>query len=146
MYALYDPPTPAGLSDDPERRAYAPVTVLEGDDPSAPTEVLVMEREPKQGGPFHQVPFALTPGPPFATKALRESIDGFAAEIAAGLPALPPSAVVDVLLRCPPRTRGRCPGRATASPTSPPRCWHWIRRTSQCTAHPAPARPTPPRG
>jgi len=113
MYALYDPPTPAGLSDDPERRAYAPVKVLECDDPSAPTEVLVMEREPRgingAGGPFEQVPFALTPGPPFATKALRESIDAVAAGVAAGLPALPSSAVVDVLLRCPPCTRGPLP-------------------------------------
>ncbi len=28
MYAMYQPPTPAGLSDDPERRAYSSVTVL----------------------------------------------------------------------------------------------------------------------
>ena len=109
MFALYDPPTPAGLSEDPERRAYAPVTVIDCDNDSAPTEVLVMHREPKQGGPFDQVPFALTPGAPFQTTALRRSIDGFAAEIAAGLPALPPSAVVDVLLRCPPRTSGPLP-------------------------------------
>ncbi|BBY62540.1 TM0106 family RecB-like putative nuclease [Mycolicibacterium helvum] len=109
MYALYNPPTPAGLSDDPERRAYAPVTVLGCDDPSAPTEVLVMEREPKNGGPFDAVPFALTPGPPFATKALRESIDAVAAQVAAGLPDLPSSAVVDILLRRPPRTGALLP-------------------------------------
>ncbi|WP_167099028.1 TM0106 family RecB-like putative nuclease [Mycobacterium sp. DL592] len=109
MYALYDPPTPAGLSDDPERRAYAPVTVLECDDPAAPTEVLVREREPKHGGPYERLPFALTPGAPFATKALRESIDATAAQIADGLPVLPQSAVVDILLRRPPRTGGALP-------------------------------------
>src|SRR5690606_19634126 len=98
MYALYDPPTPAGLSDDPERRAYAKVTVLECDDPAAPTEVLVLEREPKDGGPFQQLPFALTPGAPFTTTALREAIDAAATEIADGLPTLPDSAVVDILL------------------------------------------------
>lgn len=109
MYAMYNPPTPAGLSDDPERRAYSSVTVLECDDPAAPTEVLVMEREPKSGGVFDAVPFALTPGPPFQTKALRESIDAAATDIAAGLPALPQSAIVDILLRRPPRTGGPLP-------------------------------------
>ncbi|MGY4711842.1 TM0106 family RecB-like putative nuclease [Mycolicibacterium sp. CBM1] len=109
MFALYEPPTPAGLSDDPERRGCSAVTVLECDDPAAPTEVLVLEREPKQGGPFGQVPFALTPGPPFHTKALRESIDATAADIAATLPQLPASAVVDILLRRPPRTGGPLP-------------------------------------
>ncbi|EHB49872.1 RecB family nuclease, putative [Mycolicibacterium rhodesiae JS60] len=109
MYALYHPPTPAGLSDDPERRAYSSVQVLGCDDPAAPTEVLVMEREPKTGGPFDAMPFALTPGPPFPTKALRESIEATATQIAAGLPALPSSAVVDILLRRPPRTGGPLP-------------------------------------
>ncbi|TDO09146.1 uncharacterized protein EV580_5180 [Mycobacterium sp. BK086] len=109
MYAMYNPPTPAGLSEDPERRAYASVTVLECDDPAAPTEVLVMEREPKSGGVFDAVPFALTPGPPFPTKALRESIEAAATKIAAGLPELPSSAVVDILLRRPPRTGGPLP-------------------------------------
>ncbi len=109
MYALYNPPTPAGLSDDPERRAYASVTVLGCDDPAAPTEVLVMEREPKSGGMFGEVPFALTPGPPFPTKALRESIEAAATEIAAGLPGLPSSAIIDILLRRPPRTGAPLP-------------------------------------
>ncbi|NTY60002.1 TM0106 family RecB-like putative nuclease [Mycolicibacterium sphagni] len=109
MYALYNPPTPAGLSDDPERRAYASVTVLGCNDPAAPTEVLVMEREPKSGGTFDAVPFALTPGPPFPTKALRESIESAATQIAAGLPGLPSSAIVDILLRRPPRTGAPLP-------------------------------------
>ena len=146
MFALYEPPTPAGLSDDPERRAYGAVTIIGCDDDAAPTEVLVMHREPKHGGTFHQLPFALTPGAPFPTKALRESIDAFATEVAAGLPGLPPSAVVDIPLRCPPRTRGPLPRTATASPTSPPRSWPWTRPTWRCTARPAPVRRTPPRG
>ncbi|WP_059017321.1 TM0106 family RecB-like putative nuclease [Mycobacterium sp. M26] len=109
MYALYDPPTPAGLSDDPERRAYASVTVLECDDPAAPTEVLLFEREPKTGGPYDRLPFALTPGPPFSTKALRESLETAATDIANSLPALPDSAVLDLLLRRSPRTGGPLP-------------------------------------
>lgn len=105
MYALYEPPAPPGLTDDPERRAFGSVQVLEADDPSAPTEVLVCEREPKAGGTFHQLPFALTPGPPIRTTALQNSIEATAAQIAEGLPRLPDNAVIDILLRRPPRTR-----------------------------------------
>jgi uncharacterized protein len=109
MHALYEPPSPAGLTDDPERRACGKVVVDRCDDPEAASEVLVIEREPKTGGVFHQLPFALTPGAPIPTTALRESIEATASEIAAGLPQLPPSALIDVLLRCPPRTRSGHP-------------------------------------
>lgn len=105
MYALYDPPSPTGLTDDTERRAFGSVQAVECDDPEAPSTVVVIEREPKEGGIFEQLPFALTPGPPISTKALRESIDTTAAQLAPGLPALPDTAVVDLLLRRPPRTR-----------------------------------------
>ncbi|MGV0811629.1 TM0106 family RecB-like putative nuclease [Mycolicibacterium boenickei] len=109
MYALYEPPAPDGLTDDPERRAFGSVQVLEADDPSAPTEVVIVEREPKGGTVFDQFPFALTPGPPIRTTALRESIEATAQQVAAGLPTLPPSPVVDILLRQPPRTRSGGP-------------------------------------
>lgn len=104
-YALYDPPAPAGLTDDQERRAWGAVEVQGCDDPEAPTDVVVIEREPKSGGVFDQLPFALTPGPPIKTDALRASIEATAREVAAGLPELPGSAVVDILLRRAPRTR-----------------------------------------
>jgi predicted RecB family nuclease len=109
MYALYEPPSPPGLGDDPERRAFGPVAVVDCDDPAAPTAVTVVEREPKQGGPFHQLPFALTPGPPISTGPLRDAIEATASDIAAGLPNLPPTAVVDILLRRPPRTVSGAP-------------------------------------
>ena len=109
MYALYEPPSPAGLTDDTERRAFGPVSVVECDDPAVPTEVLILEREPKGGGQFHQLPFALTPGPPIPTGVLRDSIEATAAEVAAGLPRLPATAVVDILLRRPPRILGGGP-------------------------------------
>ncbi|MBI5737181.1 MAG: TM0106 family RecB-like putative nuclease [Mycolicibacterium neoaurum] len=104
MYALYDPPAPAGLAEDPDRRAFGSVAVLECDDPEVPTSVIVCERQPKDGGEFDQLPFALTPGPPINTRPLQESIDATAASVAAGLPTLPADAVTDVLLRRPPRT------------------------------------------
>jgi uncharacterized protein len=104
MYALYNPPAPAGLAEDPDRRAFATVTVAGCDNPDAPTEVVVVERQPKDGDVFDQVPFALTPGPPINTKPLQESIAETAAAVAAGLPNLPADAVTDILLRRPPRT------------------------------------------
>ncbi|OBK75498.1 TM0106 family RecB-like putative nuclease [Mycobacterium sp. 1274761.0] len=109
MYALYEPPSPAGLTDDTERRAFGSVIVVDCDDPAAPTEVTVVEREPKTGGTFDQLPFALTPGPPISTGPLRDSIEAFATDIAAGLPNLAPSPVIDILLRQPPRTRSGAP-------------------------------------
>lgn len=105
VFALYDPPAPPGMSDDPDRRAAGRATVVETDDPALPTEVTIVERVGNDGKPFHQLPFALTPGPPIPTTALRESIEASAAAVATGLPQLPRSAVVDILLRRAPRTR-----------------------------------------
>ncbi|WP_395310494.1 TM0106 family RecB-like putative nuclease [Mycobacterium sp. AMU20-3851] len=116
MYALYDPPAPAGLSEDPDRRAFGSVAVLECDDPEVPTEVIVCERQPKDGEVFDQLPFALVPGPPINTRPLQESIEATAAAVAAGLPTLPADAVTDVLLRRAPRTRS---GAALPRPQTP---------------------------
>ncbi|MGZ5378525.1 MAG: TM0106 family RecB-like putative nuclease [Mycobacterium sp.] len=104
MYALYDPPAPVGLADDPDRRGFGSVAVVECDNVEAPTEVVIVERQPKDGDTFDQLPFALTPGPPINTKPLQESIQETAADVAAGLPNLPCDAVTDILLRRIPRT------------------------------------------
>lgn len=104
VYALYAPPAPPGLSDDPDRRGFGSAAVVDCDNPDAPTQVLITERQPKDGDAFTQVPFALTPGPPINTKPLQVSIDSTATTVAAGLPKLPADAVTDVLLRRPPRT------------------------------------------
>jgi uncharacterized protein len=105
VFALYDPPSPAGLSDNPDRRAAGNAEIIDVDAPNIPTAATICEREPKDGGTFQQLPFALTPGRPFPTGKLRDSIDTAAADVAAGLPALPHSAIVDTLLRRTPRTR-----------------------------------------
>ncbi|MEH3138625.1 MAG: TM0106 family RecB-like putative nuclease [Mycobacterium kyogaense] len=104
MYALYDPPAPAGLTDDPDRRGFATVSVVECDNVDAPSEVTVIERQPKDGDVFSQVPFALTPGPPISTRPLAESIAATAADVAGALPRLRPAAMTDLLLRRAPRT------------------------------------------
>lgn len=104
-YALYEPPAPAGLADDPDRRGFGQVEVIGCDDPEVPTAVDVIEKQPKDGGVFTQTPFALTPGPPIPTPKQRESIDAVAAQVAEALPRLPAIPVLDILLRRPPRTR-----------------------------------------
>ncbi|MCH9642099.1 MAG: TM0106 family RecB-like putative nuclease [Actinomycetia bacterium] len=109
MYALYAPPSPGGLSDDPNRRAFASVTVTDCDDLDAPTQVLIIEKQPKGGDIYAQVPFALTPCQPLSTKTLQESIARAAAHIAAGLPTLPANAVTGILLREAPRTKSGRP-------------------------------------
>ena len=109
VFALYDPPAPTVMTDSPDRRAAGRAEVLEADDPALPTEVLILERAGNDGTTFDQLPFALTPGPPIKTTALRESIGSTAAAVAAGLPRLPRTAVLDVLLRRAPRTRSGNP-------------------------------------
>ena len=109
VFALYDPPAPPGMTDNPDRRAAGRAEVIAADDPAVPTEVVIVERVGGDGKPFHQLPFALTPGPPIATTALRESIEATATTVADELPRLPRSAVVDILLRSAPRTRSGGP-------------------------------------
>ena len=109
VFALYNPPSPAGLSANPDRRAAGNAEIIDVNDPDVPTEVTICEREPKDGGTFAQLPFALTPGRPFPTGKLRDSIDTAAADVAASLPNLPDSAIVDILLRRTPRTRSGAP-------------------------------------
>ncbi len=105
VFALYEPPAPSGMTDSPDRRAAGRAEVLGADDPALPTEVLILERAGCADNTFDQLPFALTPGPPIPTTVLKESIESSAGAVAAGLPRLPESAVLDVLLRRAPRTR-----------------------------------------
>ena len=90
VFALYDPPAPPGMTDNPDRRAAGRAVVVEADDPAVPTEVLIVERVGSDGNTFDQLPFALTPGPPVPTTALRESIESTAAAVAAGFAAAAP--------------------------------------------------------
>lgn len=106
VFALYNAPAPLSMTGDPDRRAAGNADVIEVDDPSLPTQVVIVERTGADGSTFHQLPFALSPGPPVPTTALRDSIGTVAAAVASGLPQLPRTALVDVLLRHPPRRHG----------------------------------------
>ena len=109
VFALYEPPAPASMTDNPDRRAAGRAELIEADDPAVPTEVVIVERVGGDGNAFHQLPFALTPGPPVPTAALRESIESTAAALAAGFPQLPRSALMDILVRRAPRTHSGGP-------------------------------------
>lgn len=109
VFALYEPPAPPSMTDNPDRRAAGRAEVIAVDDPTVPTKVTIVERVGNDGNTFHQLPFALTPGPPIPTTALRESIETTAAAVATGLPQLPRNAMADILLRRAPRTRSGNP-------------------------------------
>lgn len=112
VFALYEPPAPPGMAEDPDRRGAGRAEVVGVDDPSLPAEVTILERTTRDGNTFQQLPFALTPGPPVKTTALRLSVASTAHAVAAGLPQLPHTALMDLLLRRPPRTRAGLPRSA----------------------------------
>ncbi|TEA03585.1 TM0106 family RecB-like putative nuclease [Mycobacteroides salmoniphilum] len=105
VYALYEPPAPTGLGDgDPDRRASGSATVVEvTESGGVPVDVTIQELTPKNGEVFSELPMALAPGAPVMTKALEAAIEHVAAGVAHGLPELPHTASLDILLRRNPR-------------------------------------------
>ena len=113
---------PSGLADDPDRRAFGAVDRRRlRRSRRADRGHRRRASNPRTAARFDQLPFALTPGPPIQRPGpLQDSIEATAADVAAGLPNLPPSAVIDILLRQPPahpQRRAASPRRRT-SPTS----------------------------
>ena len=147
MYALYDPPSPAGphRRPGPARRGATPVVDVRR--PDRPDRGHHRANEnPRTAGRFDQLPFALTPGPPIPTGSCASPSTPRPPTSRPGCPTCPPSAVIDILLRRTPRTRSGAPlpaYRRRPTSTSPPRCSTSTRRTSRCTGRPAPARPSP---
>jgi predicted RecB family nuclease len=111
---LYDRPAPAGLDDEhPDRRAAWNAEVLEVYEvEGVPVEVVICELQPDSGPHSHR-PMALTPGRPIKTTKIEEAIAAIAEDAAAALranpPALPRTAVTDLLCRRPPTTRSGAP-------------------------------------
>ena len=105
MTALYAPPAPMSLPQQPNGRACNNVTIDSVDDPTEPAEVVVTETSGGTSGEeHHQLPFALTPPPPIRTDQLTAALNTAASDIVAGLPQLPASGYLDILTRRPPRT------------------------------------------
>ena len=104
MYALYDPPAPVGLADDPDRRGFGSVEGRRVRQPRGTHRG--RHRRTTTQGRRHLRPGAVRADTGIAdtTKPLQESIEQTAADVAAGLPNLPCDAVTDILLRRTPRT------------------------------------------
>ena len=77
-----------------------------------PAEVVIVERIGADSNTFQQLPFALTPGPPVQTTALRDSIETTAAAWAAGVAA----ATAHRAHRHPAAPRSPHPQRRSAAP------------------------------
>ncbi|KQU04000.1 nuclease [Rhodococcus sp. Leaf7] len=104
---LYAPPAPEWVA--PEKRANPQYrwtmkgTVLDVSDDGS---LVTLEESLSKGAEPHlSEPVATTPDSFISTKGLSAAIAATAAEVAAGLPTLPASAVIDLLRRDPPRLR-----------------------------------------
>ena len=112
MYALYEPPSPTGLSDDPDRRGRRAASPSPSATTPKPVDAFVIsERNRRTAAPSDQLPFALTPGAPLSDKVLRTAIDAAARDIGAALPVLP-----DRAHRHPAAPRAAAPGPAPGRP------------------------------
>lgn len=106
MQAMYDDPAPSSLAHHSNGRACNNVEVVSVDDPTNPTEVVVIELAVgKENERHHQKPFALTPPQPVPTDPLKTALDAVAGEVRARLPQLPEAGYIDILTRRPPRLR-----------------------------------------
>ena len=110
MQAIYADPAPESLSAPPNGRACNTVDVVFCDDPTDPTEVVVVEKAVgKSHDTHHQRPFALTPPQPIPTIQLKTALDAVARDVTAQLPQLPETSYVDILTRRPPRRHSAQP-------------------------------------
>ena len=99
---LYDVPAPDGLDQPhPSYRASSKGDVVDvGDD-----YVVIEEKLPAGAAQYEQLPMAVVPASPIATKAMEAAIVRACEEVATTLPKLPRTAVADLTSRSVPRTR-----------------------------------------
>ena len=81
MFALYEPPAPAGLVDNPDRRAAGNAQIIERRRRHGPDrDHHLREASPQQAERSRSCRSRLTPGAPIPTGKLRESIENAAAD------------------------------------------------------------------
>lgn len=116
-FAMYAAPAPRELHDEDKgpydagaRGGAFNLTVTEAVRHADGTITLTVQERTRQGAdPHHELPMALTPGQPIATKSLEEALGEVADDVAAHLPALPATAALDLIQRTPPRLTGEAP-------------------------------------
>ncbi|HEV7566052.1 MAG TPA: TM0106 family RecB-like putative nuclease [Microbacteriaceae bacterium] len=103
-FLLYEYPGPfTNPGADPGARAVRTVTVLSVDEEG---DILVEETLTRDVAPYDDLPRALTPAPPPQAGNQKGAIEEWAQAIVDAQPGWPADAVVDILRRTPPRTRG----------------------------------------
>lgn len=119
VFLLYAAPPPfADPGAAPGARAARQATVLE----RHADGVTVEEALPVGGERFERLPMAVAPGPPPPAGSQREAIEEWGSELlrACERDTFPESAVLDLLLRRPPRLRGGAALRAGSAPAPAP--------------------------
>jgi len=109
-FGMFNAPLPEGMAEegaDPSRRGgLFNLTVVEDcSDPSTPelTSLLVTEKSSQRVPAHHQLPMALTPNKPVATRSIREALSTLAATVGGTLPGLPKHPGVEILRKALPR-------------------------------------------
>ncbi|MBG6085278.1 TM0106 family RecB-like putative nuclease [Zhihengliuella flava] len=113
-FAMYAAPAPRELHDEAKgpydagaRGGAFNLTVTEAVRHADGTVTLTAQERTRQGAdPHDELPMALTPGQPIATKSLEEALGEVADDVAAHLPSLPSTAALDLIQRTPPRLTG----------------------------------------
>ncbi len=109
-FAMFNAPLPEGMADqgtDPAKRGgLFNVTILEDvSEPATPelTTLVVTEKSSMKVPPYGQLPMALAPNKPVATKSIREALARLAITVGRTLPQLPRHPGVEILRRALPR-------------------------------------------
>ena len=106
VFLLYDAPGPDGLLDGGAgTRVWSRGEVVERTTGTDHPDVLVVDELLRTDEQYSALPVAVTPGHPIASPNIEAAIVSEAEAMCSGLPALPPTAAVDVLRRVPPRLR-----------------------------------------
>ncbi|MET1035862.1 MAG: TM0106 family RecB-like putative nuclease [Arthrobacter sp.] len=107
-FAMYGPPVPAGMETEGHRGGSFN-TLVEAVGPSGDADGVVLhvaERTRRGQDPYPQLPLALTPDQPIATKSIEAALKELARTVGGALPTLPRHAGLDILRRRPPSLRG----------------------------------------
>ena len=144
VFALYEPPAPAGLADNPDRRAAGNAEITDVDDPNVPTEVIDLRARAQGGRDVRAVAVRADAGqrPSRRRSCASPSTPRQPRSRAGPARACPTPRSSTSCCAAPraPAAAHRCRTPATPPRTSPPHCSTSTPHTSRCTARPAPAR------
>ncbi|PVE19150.1 bifunctional RecB family nuclease/DEAD/DEAH box helicase [Arthrobacter sp. Bz4] len=110
LFRMYDQPLPDDLAAEDAgtslRAGWFGTEVIRRDHDGVRDVLEVREKLRKNGAEYSQVPVALTPDQPIATKTIRAALSELAHQVGSALPGLPPSPGLEVLRRANPTLSG----------------------------------------